>query len=151
MAAMPFKFEELLPFFSLNGTCEVFEHTPPGGPPTQIIRTDQAWDVLFKWTTTGSLNYIMCGNWHLCVLLEEMGCGEFCLDPAYCRINVPFVSSPNSYSYRLHIPAGKVKPGVYKLVATITMVGPGGIPGPIAGFCDGEMLQFYAGGPITTP
>ncbi|MEK7728258.1 MAG: hypothetical protein AAB354_07565 [candidate division KSB1 bacterium] len=151
MAAMPFKFEELLPFFGLHGTCEIFEQTPPGGAPTQIIRTDQSWCVVLKWDTCGPLNHIMCGKWCLRILLEEMGCGEFCLEEGLSKAEVPFVCGPHHYEYKFHIPAGKVGPGVYKIVSTITMLGPCGIPGPIAGFCEGEMLQFYAGGPITTP
>jgi hypothetical protein len=148
MATKCFKFEELLPYFDLSGTCEVFEQTPPGGAPTQIIRTDQAWGVEFKWDTSGPLNYVMCGKWILRVLLEEMGCGEFCLEEGLSKAEVDFVCGPHHYEYKFNIPAGKVRPGVYKLVATITMVGPCNIPGPIAGFCEGKMLQFYDGGPI---
>ncbi len=151
MAALPMKFEELLPLFSLNGTCEVLEHTLPGGAPTQIIRTDQAWDVRFRWATIGALNYVLSGRWQLRVLLEEIGIGETGLPPAYSFAEVNFVSAPNAYERILHIPAGVVKAGVYKLVATITMVGPSNVPGPIAGFGEGEMLQFFNGGPISIP
>lgn len=150
MAAMPFKFEELLPFFSLKGTCEVFENTPPGSTPTQIIRTDQSWGVRFKWETCGALNHIMCGKWQLRILLEEMGCGESCVPDPYSKAEVPFVCGPHCYEHTITVPARQVKAGVYKIVATITMVGPCGVPGPIAGFCEGQMLQFFEGGPITT-
>lgn len=151
--AVSMKFEELLPLFSLSGTCETLEHNPPGTGtvPAQIIRTDQAWDVLFKWSTTGSLPYLMSGKWLLRVLLEEMGQGESGLAPQYSQVEVPFVSAPYNYTRYIHIPAGQVKPGVYKVVATITMVGPSNVPGPIAGFGEGDMVQFYNGGPITTP
>ncbi len=151
MAALPMKFEELLPLFSLNGTCETLEHTTPGAAPAQIIRTDQAWDVRFRWTTTGALNYVMSGKWLLRVLLEEMGQGESGLAPAYSQAEVAFVSAPTTYDRILHIPAGQVRPGVYRIVATITMVGPTNVPGPIAGFGEGEMLQFFNGGPISIP
>ncbi len=151
--AVPMKFEELLPLFAMNGTCEALEHNSPGLPtvPAQIIRKDQAWDVYFKWNTTGALNYIMGGKWHLRVLLEEMGVGETGLPAQYSQAVVNFVSAPNAYSYLMHIPANVVRPGVYKLVATITMVGPSNVPGPIAGFGEGDMLQFYDGGPISSP
>ncbi len=151
MAALPMKFEELLPLFGLSGTCEALEHTLPGGAPTQIIRTDQAWDVRFRWATQGALNYVLAGKFQLRVLLEEIGVGETNLPPAYSTAEVNFVSAPSNYERILHIPAGIVRPGVYKLVATITMVGPSNVPGPIAGFGEGEMLQFFNGGPISFP
>ena len=150
--AAPMLFEETLSFFSLNGTCEVFEHAPPGQQavlPARNIRTDQAWDVRFKWNATGGLTNVMAGTWKLGILLEKYGAEEAGLPPEYATTLVKFESKPFSYDKIVHIPAGKVKPGVYKIVATITMVGPLGEPGPMAGFGEGDLLQFYDGGAIS--
>ena len=149
--APQFKFEELLPFFSLSGTCETLEHTPPGTAtiPARNIRTDQAWDVRFDWSTAGPLNYVMGGKWKLRLLLEEIGVGETGLPAQYSEAEITFQAKPFPYHYNMHIPAHVVKPGVYKVIATITMVGLGGVPGPIAGFGEGDMVQFYEGGPIS--
>lgn len=137
---VPFTFEELLPYFSLTGGLSIYEITPPGAPPTTIIRTDQRWKVQFDWETFGRLNCVLCGSWELRVYLEEMGRGEFHLENA--TATVPFVSSPHSYSREIEFAANSVPVGLYKLTATIIQQGPGG-PGPIVGFAEGPLVQFY--------
>ena len=136
-----FKFEELLPYFGVGGEADVYEITPPGGAPTTIIRTDQAWKVRFHWRTYGKLNCVLCGKWNLRIYLEEMGKGEFDLPGA--TASVAFVSAPTDYEKDIVIPAGVVPEGIYKLVVSITHTVPSGEPGPIAGFAEGPLLQFY--------
>jgi hypothetical protein len=55
---------------------------------------------------------------------------------------------PKNYTTNLTFPP--MAEGVYKLVALITMKGPLGVPGPIAGMGEGPMVTFYVGGPITS-
>jgi len=141
-------FEELLPWFGVKGIIEVREITPPGGHRTNIIRTDQAWEVYFDFETNGPLNYLLCGHWHLKLYLEKYGIEEYDLPGAELRL--PFVSKPYRYRDKITIPARKVPAGLYKLAASITMTGPGGIPGPVAGFAKVECLQFFDGGPISS-
>jgi hypothetical protein len=143
MAAVSMSFEELLPAFALTGTCEVIEAGPTGGTPTNIIRTDQAWSVKFDWATTGPLNFLLSGTWQLRVYLEQMGGGEFDLPPAIANATKPFVSAPNSYSHMITVPANIVPAGIYRLVAAVTIVGPTGMPGPIAGFGEAGLIQFF--------
>lgn len=138
--------EELLPWFGWpNAQCTVYEGGP-GGPPTSVIRTNQPWGIHFEWETAGALNFLMSGTWHLTAQLEKMGVEEFDLlaaAPGVDPKNVPFVSEPHTYSEWLVFPANIVSAGVYRLIVTITMDGPGGVPGPIAGYGDGGLLQFY--------
>lgn len=140
--SFPIKFEELVPYFSISGECELYEVTPPGTTPTTIIRTNQEWYIKMSWKTFGALNCLMCGNWQLEVYLEQMGKGEYDL-PNSAR-SVPFVSSPHQYHHEIHFPANKVPEGVYRIVVTIKMQGPTGIPGPVVGFAEGPLVQFYS-------
>lgn len=143
----PMTKEELLPWFSwVNAQCTVYEGAP-GGNPTSIIRTKQPWSIRFEWETAGILHFIMAGTWHLTVQLEQMGVKEFDLPgatPAINPKNVSFVPQPNhSYDEWISFPANIVPVGVYRLIVTITMDGPGGVPGPITAYGDCGVLQFY--------
>ncbi len=135
--------EELLPLFGYSGTVDVV--TPPVGA-TSIIRTIDAWSVQFNWTTTGPLNFLMSGNWHLQVLLEQIGPGEFAL-PGGTAIE-PFVAAPNAYSKAINFAAGSVPVGLYQVAVIITMKGPAPAnhPGPITGYAELGLLEFYDAG-----
>jgi hypothetical protein len=137
---MAITFEELLPLFGLSGDASASE-SPVVNGPANIIRTTEGWQVDVKWTTTGWLNNIMCGQWKISVLLEKMGGGEFNL--AGGNVNVPFVSAPHAYSTTISFGAGSVPAGLYRASVVITMEGPLGTPGPVAGYEDLGMLQFY--------
>lgn len=130
--------EELLPWFGIKGKCDVYE--VPTMNPTSIIRTDQDWGVKFNWKTDGGLNHLLAGRFQLQVLLEKMGPGE---GPAIPAKQIQFQSHPHEYNETISVPAGLVQSGAYKLVATLTMRGPGGVPGPIAGIAEGPVIQFY--------
>ena len=139
--ATPITSEELLPFFGYNGNVGII--TAATGA-TSIVRTVEAWSVKFDWTTTGFLNFLMAGNWNLQVLLEQMGPGEFTL-PGGTAIE-PFVSAPNAYSKTINFVAGLVPPGLYRVSVIITMKGPSNHPGPITGYADLGLLEFYDAG-----
>ena len=140
--AFEMTYEDLLPVFSVNCSCDLIELDTPH-LPTNIIRTDQRWAVRFNWTTEGALNYIMAGTWHLQVFLEQMGVGEFDLSNASKNVN--FYACPHDYEETINFNAGSVPAGIYKLVVAVTFSGP---PperrnGPIALFGEGPMVQFY--------
>ncbi|RMF56379.1 MAG: hypothetical protein D6748_13675 [Calditrichaeota bacterium] len=139
--SFPIKFEEMVPYFNISGDCELYEVKPPGVHPTTIIRTDQEWYIKFRWNTLGPLNCLMCGNWEVQVYLEQMGKGEFALPNSV--MTEPFVSKPFNYDCEIRFQPGKVPEGVYRIVATIKLLGPTGIPGPVVGFAEGPLVQFY--------
>jgi hypothetical protein len=144
-------FEEHLPHFEVTGSCELSEGTPPGGPPTKIIRTDQPWSIKFDWKTTGALNYVMSGTWLLRLYLEQMGGKEIELPEPIRSKAERFMSEPCPYTCSIQVPAGCVPEGVYMLVAAVTMVGPTKKPGPIAGFAEFGVVQFFEGGTVKLP
>jgi hypothetical protein len=100
--------------------------------------------VRFQWQTQGALNYLMSGRWELVVYLEQMGGSEFTL-PNGTRYQA-FVSAPNLYSHDASFPAGVVPEGAYRIVTTVTLMGPGGFRGPVAGVGDGPVVHFYKTG-----
>ena len=139
-------FEELLPWFGVSGYGEAVEQMPPGGQQNGIIRTDQSWYVRCGFSTTGALNYIMCGDWKIEVLFEKYGKEEFELPNS--KTTVPCVAQPYNYYAEIMIPANVVPPGVYDVVTTIDFVGKSGHPGPITGFCKLEGLRVYTASAI---
>lgn len=148
-------FEDMAPNFRVTGpgpdgegACTIFEGPvtgdfPGATPPISNIRLDQSWGVRFRWETVGPLNYLMAGNWHLTVYLEEMGGGEFNLPGN--TMTVPFVSAPHLYTP----PPFTFGPGVvdhegaFRVVTTVDMSGPGSYQGPISAVGEGPILRFY--------
>jgi hypothetical protein len=120
-----------------------------GVSPATIIRTNQAWAVQVNWQTTGLATGMISGTWHLHAYLESLGPGDDLnlIDPNDLNIPLTPGSSPVNYSARLDVPANTVvaphSGTLYKLVVTLTYVEPGGNPGPMAGFVEGPVLQFY--------
>ena len=106
----------------------------------------------FDWETSGMLNYIMAGTWHLQVFMEKMGGEEFSFPSGIGKQDAAFVSQPYHYQasdphHQINIPAGVVPTGVYRLVVTMTMTGPSGYQAPIALFGEGPLVQLYDVGP----
>jgi hypothetical protein len=147
-------FETPIPVAGLfDGEIFASVHEDGGIAPTNIIRIDQDWGVLVKWRTSGVLTRMICGTWCLNVCLESIGPGEELrlplktykveLDPCSAKGN-PLTCNYKCY---IEIPRGTVKPKhcttPYKIVTTLTYLEPCGTPGPIAGFVEGQILQFY--------
>ena len=139
MSTFPMVCEEQLPLFGLSGSCTLFETNPD--TPTNIIRTNEAWGVVFKWTTSGPYNHLMAGHWHLDCFLEKWGPGEAGALPG---TTVAFVSAPHSYSETLTFPAvGNAKEGSYKISTRLKLHGPLSVPGPVICMAEGPMIDFY--------
>ncbi len=147
-------FETPIPVAGLfDGEIFASVHEDGGLSPTNIIRIDQDWGVLVKWRTSGALTRMICGTWCLNVCLESIGPGEELslplkpvkveLDPCSAK------GKPLTCNYKcyIEIPRGCVKPRhcstPYKIVTTLTYLEPCGTPGPLAGFVEGQILQFY--------
>ncbi|RMF05003.1 MAG: hypothetical protein D6768_01885 [Chloroflexi bacterium] len=135
----------------LSGTithATIHEVTDPTMPVT-IIRTDQDWYVHLRWRLNGSLVRMIDGEWKIQVYLESIGQGpEFELSPVGGITEPVNPGSPN-YDVRFNVSAGAVPAGQYKMVATILYVAPDGLPGPMAGFYDEPLVQFYNPGPAS--
>ena len=139
-------FETPLPpgFFDVSDiTATVREYQ--GIPPTTIIRTDQPWDVLVKWTTSGVLTGWIAGKWDLHLYLESMGPGDDyeLTDPNEHEMPLTPGVSPISYEYHPDVKGGVVSPGQYSLVFTVRYINASGKPDQMAGHWIGPILQFY--------
>lgn len=93
----------------------------------------------------------MSGTWRLRLYLEQFGGKEIELPASVATHAEKFMSEPYPYSCSIQVPAGHVSEGVYMLVAAITMVGPTNKPGPIAGFAEFGVVQFFEGGTVKLP
>lgn len=119
-----------------------------GVAPSHIIRADDHWAVQFNWSLKGQLASCICGTWCLRVHLESIGSGPELSLFADKDIEVPLdPCGDGNYSYAFRVPAGTVSGEgcgpTYKVVATLTYRTPCGRPGPIAGFVDLGLVQFY--------
>ncbi len=144
-----FIFEDRGTDFNVSGTCEVFE----AGifDPTSLIKTSETWRVRVKLQTEGTLNAMIGGTWRVRVRLESLGNNPDYDLPA-ADVLVPLAPSvaPNLYLpflTEIVTPPFTIEAGAYKLVTTITYLNLVGTPGPIAGYCEGGILQFYVSVP----
>lgn len=161
---IPGDFEVEFPPF-LTGTIDarVYEK---GEHPSRIIDINDPWVVEVEWTLTGPLQRFICGSWSVDVYMESIGPGpEFEL-PDEGVENIPLnPTGDGHYHAQFNVPAGFIKTHVenwleelgegggligeretdivYKMVCTVTYKDVGGQPGPIAGFVEMPMLQFY--------
>lgn len=138
---MPFPliWEEDIKYFHIeDATGELWESSQIN--PVNVIRTNERWGVMLKWKTTGGLNDVLAGNWIIKCLVEEMGASEA---PDLPSFQLPVEPAPYDYSYKCEFAAGLLKPGVYKLVVAITVVGEKNLPGPFALLGDGPLFQVY--------
>ena len=135
-----------LPASLLHGTigAEAYE---PGEAPTRIFDINDLVEVKVDWTLTGSLARMICGTWQCDLYLESIGKGEE-FEVEGCTVDLAS-SNNGQYSCVIQIPAGRVHPApgetdiAYKMVASVTYRDRGGRPGPIAGFVELPVVQFY--------
>ena len=107
-----------------------------------IINIAKPWDVRVSWCLVGPLKDLICGKWCVSVHFESIGEGrEFDLHyPEFhfdCR----------SKCFDVRIPGRALRPDdcstPYKVVVTVLYKTLCGEPGPIAGFCEFPVMQFY--------
>jgi hypothetical protein len=114
----------------------------------QVIRIDQEWTVRVNWELTGALVPCICGYWCLTLFMESIGPGEEFKFPREERIRIPLdPCGDGTYSYDIVIPAHTIKEEhcsiPYKPVVALTYLDYCERPGPMAGFCELPLLQFY--------
>jgi hypothetical protein len=119
---------------------EVYEDDPL--KPTTVISTDQDWGITVTWSFTGGLVNMIGGKWNLQAHLETMGPGtDVSLPdpPLVIELDPP----KTDYEKKIEVDAGTVAKGPYKLVITLLYKDLTDGPGPVAGYVEGPMLQFY--------
>jgi hypothetical protein len=144
--------EPQIPGF-LTGTI-VATVTDPAGvvPQTNIIQIADPWTVRVQWSITGGIVSVIDdkATWRLRVYLESLGPGlEALVGSADVQVDtVPLMPLPapgtRSYDRIIPVPGNfpGLQPGAHKLVTVLT-IDKSGVPGMIAGFVEGQVLQFY--------
>jgi hypothetical protein len=139
----------------LTGTISTPIVTETGGAaPSMVIRTDQNWQIQIDWNLQGSLLgtpfFTFNGEWVVRVYLESMGPSneyEIPIGGSGAHVSVatftPDGLSKRDYTTTIQIAPKAVDPGIYKMVIAVTYESSPGVPGPIAGFHEGGMLQLY--------
>jgi hypothetical protein len=139
-------FEVALPKPHLVGDIFASVYEVGGANPTTIISVDQDWGVRIRWDLKGSLAPFICGEWCLHLRLESMGPGRELLFSLPRRIPLN-PCGRGSYYVDFRIKRGMIKPHhcsiPYKPVVTLTYYTVCHKPGPIAGFVELPIIQFY--------
>jgi len=132
-------------------TCAVNELPGETTPFDTVIRADKPWFIHLAWQVEGLGVDVMAGEWHINAYLESMGPGpEFKLwgTPHI----IPLKLGQTNYVGHFHIPANAVPVDAmestpYKLVVTVVYRKPNNVPGPMAGFYELPVMQFYTAVP----
>jgi len=139
-------FEVALPRPYLVGDIFAKVYEIGGASPTNIVRVDQDWGVKVHWDLKGSLAPFICGEWCLHLRLESLGPGPEIMFSAKRRIPLN-PCGRGRYDFDLRVKRGKIRGDhcsiPYKPVVTITYYTACHKPGPIAGFVELPIMQFY--------
>lgn len=135
----------------LSGAISAHVHEYGSVAPRTILEADKDARIHVRWTLDGVLAPFVAGTWYVNAFLELMGPGRDLRLPLMPGVAVPLTPrrGPVQYEAWVDIPANTItitddegtKP--YKLVVTVTYRAPNNQPGPMAGFVDGPVLQFY--------
>jgi hypothetical protein len=146
---MPFE----VPNISLTGNISATVHEHGGVLPTTIIEIGTPWAINVSWSMTGTNFHMVAGTWHVHANLESIGPGrELSLvdfaDPACSSLALP--SADGNYFCHFDVPGNFLTPAdvphqslPMKLVVVLTYRDVLGHLGPIAGYYEGPILQFY--------
>jgi hypothetical protein len=130
----------------LEGYIEAEVYEVGGVAPTNIIRIDQDWRVRVHWGLEGCLKSMICGAWCLHLHLESIGEGPELSLPVPNKVRLDPCGN-GEYDYDFVLRKGKVTADhcstPYKPVVTVTYENECELPGPIAGFVELGIIQFY--------
>lgn len=146
-------FEVALPKPYLVGDIYAKVYEKGGVSPTTIVGVNQDWGVKVRWDLKGSLAPYICGEWCLHLRLESLGPGRELLFNAPRKIPLN-PCGKGTYYFDFRIKRGTIKSHhcsiPYKPVVTITYHTVCHKPGPIAGFVELPIMQFYdpGNGPV---
>ena len=128
--------------------CGVHEYGVGATTPFDtVVRADQPCHIHVEWEVSGIAVPVTVGTWHVDSYFESIGPGAEMnvYGPHHLMSLVP---GQTKYATTIEIPAGRVpvEPNhstPYKVVVTVVFQTPAGIPGPMAGFVELPVLQFY--------
>lgn len=118
----------------------------PGEPPTRIFDIHDDVEVVVDWSLPLPLARLICGTFDCDLYLESQGEGkEFEIEGPVVQLN----PATTTYHAVIKIPHDTIVPAPgetdipYKLTVSVTYKDQLGRPGPIAGFVELPMVQFY--------
>jgi hypothetical protein len=149
MAGFESRYIQYQPSF-IDTHCWVKEDPTATTPTDTVIRADEPWTIHLEWKVDGILVPVVTGTWHVNVYLESMGPGpEFQLPLPIVEHRFNVEPGTTNYAFNHRVDPGTVPVEIghsrpYMLVATVVFHQPNGQPGPMAGFYEQPMLQFYS-------
>jgi hypothetical protein len=140
------------PFNNLLTGVVLAEVRDPHGiePPSTIIQLEHPWEIRVDLELSGVAAPFLCGEFEVKAFAESIGPGPekqvgqtqvVPLDVA------PPLPTPRSYRTTIHVAAGELSEGAYKLVTLITYKN-GGLPLEMAAYVEGPIVQIYEGLPL---
>lgn len=132
----------------VNANCWVKEDPTATTPTDTVIRADEPWTINLEWEVKGIMVPVVTGEWHVSVYLESIGPGPEISLPLATDHIIKVVPGQTTYKFNHLVQPGTVlvEPGhsrPYLLAATVVFHQPNTLPGPMAGFFERPMLQFY--------
>lgn len=121
-------------------------------PPSTILQLEHPWAIQVNWSLSGVAAPFLCGEFEVKAFAESIGPGEEKQVGATQRVPLSVVSPlpmPRSYGTTIHVPAGELSEGAYKLITLITYKN-GGLPLEMAAHIEGPIVQVYEGLPVGT-
>ena len=122
------------------------EAREPGEPPTRIFDIHDTVEVAVEWSLPLPLARMICGTFDCDLFLESQGRGEeFEIEGPVVKLD----HAKTTYNAVITIPADRIHPAPgetdipYKLTVTVIYKDELGRPGPIAGFVELPMVEFY--------
>lgn len=135
----------------LHGVAWAEVRDPQGiEPPSTILQLEHPWIIEVHWTLSGVAAPFLCGEFEVKAFAESIGPGPEKQVGATQRVPLNVVlplPTPRSYRTSIHVAAGELGEGAYKLVTLITYKN-GGLPMEMAAYVEGPIVQVYEGLPI---
>ncbi|GIK40001.1 MAG: hypothetical protein KJ077_19500 [Anaerolineae bacterium] len=140
---MPFEHPFTGPAMTATASAVVLD--PAGVQPSTIIQTEDAWRIRVNWQISGAAAPMLAGDWTVRAFLESIGPGfEGQVGPTrVVPLNPPAPALVRNYTTDIDVPGNTVAAGTYKLVTLINYAHLG-VPGEMAAFVEGPVLQFYS-------
>ena len=142
-----------VPTIDLSGDIVASVHEHGGIAPAQIIEIGTPWAINVNWSLKGANAHMVAGTWPGHPNRESIGPGPELSLGAFADSACPSLTLPNAsgdYFCHFDAPAGLLTPAdvphqslPMKLVVVLTYRDTLGHLGPIAGYYEGPVLQFY--------
>jgi hypothetical protein len=146
-------FQGALPL-ALGGTINPTVVTEAGAAPTTIIESGVPFTVNVGFQITGAGALVLGGTFSIQVSFEGYGTAPEVTLPsvpvAVLAGALVLVPPSRTYNVPVAVAGGTLAVGAYRMIVLITHQN-GGVPGPIAGFSDDQIIQVFPNSPATIP